>query len=124
MNPKEIVTAGYNRAAKAYDRVHGHAYASRTLSWLTELTSVVPTGTRILDLGCGSGIPVATHLARDYLVTGVDISPIQLDRARRLIPHAEFFCADMLQVGFPARSFEAEAFVPEGSGGHTLVFAQ
>jgi hypothetical protein len=40
-------------------------------------------------------------------VTGVDISPVQVRRARSLVPAATFRCADATTVRFPARSFDA-----------------
>jgi SAM-dependent methyltransferase len=40
-------------------------------------------------------------------VTGVDISPVQIERARRLVPAAKFFCQDMSEADFPAESFRA-----------------
>jgi len=32
---------------------------------------------------------------------------VQIERARRTVPHATFVCADMSEVDFPARSFAA-----------------
>jgi SAM-dependent methyltransferase len=40
-------------------------------------------------------------------VTGVDISPVQIERARELVPSAGFLCADMTEVSFPPGSFDA-----------------
>ena len=55
----------------------------------------VREGVAVLDLGCGCGVPVARRLARRYAVTGVDLSPVQVERARTLVPNATFICADM-----------------------------
>jgi cyclopropane fatty-acyl-phospholipid synthase-like methyltransferase len=41
------------------------------------------------------------------MVTGVDISPIQIERARRLVPAAGFICRDMSEVEFQPQSFGA-----------------
>ena len=40
-------------------------------------------------------------------MTGVDISPVRVERARRLVPRAQFVCQDMIQVEFPRESFRA-----------------
>jgi SAM-dependent methyltransferase len=40
-------------------------------------------------------------------VTGVDLSPVQIARARRLVPGARFLCADMAAVEFEPGSFDA-----------------
>jgi 2-polyprenyl-3-methyl-5-hydroxy-6-metoxy-1,4-benzoquinol methylase len=53
-------------------------------------------------------VPVARSLAAaGYQVTGVDISEVQIERARRLVPAGTFVRADANAVGFPAASFDA-----------------
>ena len=64
-------------------------------------------GCRVLDLGCGCGIPVARRLASRHSVTGVDLSAVQIARARELVPSAMFICADMTNVDFTEQSFDA-----------------
>ena len=44
-------------------------------------------------------------------VIGVDISSVQIERARNFVPGAEFVCADMTEVDFPAESFAAFVFL-------------
>jgi ubiquinone/menaquinone biosynthesis C-methylase UbiE len=76
--------------------------------WLEELSTLISPGGRILDLGCGNGIPAARWLAaHGHDVTGIDISPVQIARARRLVPNATFQCADITRVAFPDNSFDA-----------------
>jgi SAM-dependent methyltransferase len=52
-------------------------------------------------------VPVARELARRHAVTGVDLSPVQVERARALVPGARFVCADMTEAAFPPASFDA-----------------
>jgi SAM-dependent methyltransferase len=61
----------------------------------------------VLDLGCGAGVPVTRWLARRFAVTGVDVSARQLELARRHIPRANLFKADMPDLSFEAESFDA-----------------
>jgi cyclopropane fatty-acyl-phospholipid synthase-like methyltransferase len=75
--------------------------------WLAELTPLLQPGDAVLDLGCGCGVPGAQELAQQFAVTGVDISPVQIERARRLVPQAAFICADMAGIEFPTQSFAA-----------------
>lgn len=75
--------------------------------WLEVLEKRVEPGSSVLDLGCGCGVPVARRLARRYAVTGIDISPVQIARARDLVPNATFTCADMTTVGYPDVTFGA-----------------
>jgi SAM-dependent methyltransferase len=40
-------------------------------------------------------------------VLGIDISPVQVNRARQLVPDAEFRCADFTSIDLHENSFEA-----------------
>jgi cyclopropane fatty-acyl-phospholipid synthase-like methyltransferase len=56
-------------------------------------------GARVLDLGCGTGEPVARYAAaRGFRVLGVDESERMLEIARRVVPGAEFVRADMCEM--------------------------
>lgn len=105
MDPKELVRRGYDRVSRAYraDDADDGEYEQ----WLQLLEKRVAPGADVLDLGCGCGVPVARRLSRRYAVTGVDLSPVQVARARELVPGATFVCADMSTLEFPAASFSA-----------------
>jgi SAM-dependent methyltransferase len=76
--------------------------------WLAELGERIASGATVLDLGCGSGLPVARDLtAAGCHVVGVDISVVQIRRARELVPGAEFLQADITSVDFGPESFDA-----------------
>ncbi len=77
--------------------------------WEDELASRLEEGARLLELGCGSGPPETKRLAQRFTLTGVDISPQQVERARAAIPEAEFICADFTDLELPAGSFDAVA---------------
>jgi len=107
-DPRALVREGYDRASVAYRGDEFDDYArSGYAYWLSRFTPGLPGGCRILDLGCGCGIPVSRELAARYRVTGVDISPVQIARARHLVPGARFICADMAEVEFEPRAFDA-----------------
>ncbi len=106
-DPIELVRAGYQRASHAY---RGDAFAlekSGYAHWLRRLAPRLAAGARVLDLGCGNGVPVAQELARRYAVTGLDLSPAQIERARALVPGARFECGDMSTFEFAPASFDA-----------------
>jgi SAM-dependent methyltransferase len=44
-------------------------------------------------------------LSQHFDVTGVDISPIQIERAKRLVPTGKFLCRDMASCDFEENSF-------------------
>lgn len=52
------------------------------------------TGERILDFGCGTGDLAARIAESGAQVTGVDISPEMVERARKKYPQVRFECAD------------------------------
>ncbi|HLL73871.1 MAG TPA: class I SAM-dependent methyltransferase [Pyrinomonadaceae bacterium] len=58
-------------------------------------------GARVLDVGCGTGRPVAEYLvARGFRVVGLDSSEGMLEIARRAVPGAEFIRGDMAVAEF------------------------
>jgi SAM-dependent methyltransferase len=58
----------------------------------------------VLDLGCGSGVPIARYLLdHGCRVTGVDASREMLGLARASCPEAALVEADMLSVDLPDR---------------------
>jgi 2-polyprenyl-3-methyl-5-hydroxy-6-metoxy-1,4-benzoquinol methylase len=105
-DPVELVRSGYNAISRAY---RGDDDPARKYDpWLTGLLERIPGGGQVLDVGCGCGIPVARRLAAaGYQVTGVDVSDVQIERARRLVPGAVFLRADATETDFPSGSFDA-----------------
>jgi MPBQ/MSBQ methyltransferase len=78
----------------------------------------LPPGTTLLDVGCGIG-GSSRILARDYgfAVTGVTISPQQVERARQLTPpelDARFQVDDAMALSFPDASFDVVWSVEAG----------
>lgn len=59
---------------------------------------LLPAGGRVLDVGCGTGYPIADYLtSRSFSVTGIDVSGEMISRAQALrLPGAEFFRQDLL----------------------------
>jgi SAM-dependent methyltransferase len=105
-DPKDVVRRGYDEISHLYraDTDEPEHYAR----WLDALCGRVPAGGSVLDLGCGCGVPVArTLVEHGYAVTGVDISEVQIGRARDLVPGAEFRCADATDLKFAPASLDA-----------------
>jgi len=94
----------YNRNAHAWDQLRGNHFIDR--KWIERFRSRLPTGSRVLDLGCGSGQPVAAFLiAAGHAVTGVDSSAQMISLCSGRFPGQEWISADMrrLELG---REFE------------------
>jgi SAM-dependent methyltransferase len=47
------------------------------------LQEMVPSGKRLLDLGCGTGLDAAYFALRGYVVTAIDSAPAMLSKARQ-----------------------------------------
>lgn len=76
-------------------------------AWLDILTAGLSERAAILDIGCGSGRPVAAELVRrGYRVTGVDSSPSLVEIARKAVPNADFQVGDMRRLAL-GRRFDA-----------------
>lgn len=68
----------------------------------------LPRGARVLDLGCGSGIPTARQFADAGVeIVGVDESERMLELARGYVPESEFVRADMRDLGDDLGEFDA-----------------
>ena len=64
--------------------------------------AALPAEATVLELGCGSGSPVAKHMAEHGLhVIGVDSSPTLISLCRERLPDHEWLVGDMrlLQLG-------------------------
>lgn len=108
--PKDIVKNGYDRVSFAY-REDSPDRASESYkqyeAWITELSGYLHASSSVLDLGCGCGVPAAQLLGKRFRVTGVDISTVQIERARKLVPDARFILGDMSEVEFEPSEFDA-----------------
>jgi len=104
---RAIVLAGYALASHAYRGDEFELAGSGYEHWLGRLVPRLAPGARVLDLGCGNGLPVARELALRFAVTGIDLSPVQIERARALVPAARFACADMAAFAPGEGAFEA-----------------
>ena len=105
-DPKRLVEQGYDRVAHDYARLEGEAAWPR-LRWLRKLLDRLEPSSSVLDLGCGSGDPADIEVAKQYQITGVDISQTQIDLARQNVPAGRFLHDDAASVQFPAASFDA-----------------
>jgi SAM-dependent methyltransferase len=103
---RELVRRGYDAISYLYrpDDAEDGQYGP----WLDELRRRLPAAGAVLDVGCGCGVPVSRFLVRaGHTVTGVDISEVQVERARRLVPEGTFIHADATEFDMPPASLDA-----------------
>lgn len=71
-------------------------------------SATLSPGASILDLGCGSGVPVSTTLAElGFRVHGIDASPSLVAEFRRQLPQAPVACEAAESSRFFDTSFDA-----------------
>lgn len=82
----------------------------RYQAWFGTLLSSPPRDARFLDYGCGVGYVCSLFCELGYEVTGVDISPSALERAREREPRATFLeSPDDATLPFGDRTFDVVA---------------
>jgi len=92
--PADGIIDLYSRRALDWDRDRGKALIEKT--WLDAFLAHVPAAGTVLDLGCGSGEPVARYLIEQgRAVTGVDTAPGLIDLCRGRFPDHDWRVADM-----------------------------
>lgn len=104
---KEIVRKGYDKLSYAYRNDNATDNEGFYTEWVNCLKEKIPAESHVLDLGCGCGLPATKLLSEYFKVTGVDFSEVQIGRARKLVPSAEFICSDITDVQFSNCSFAA-----------------
>ena len=67
------------------------------------LFSVIPTGSKVLDLCCGSGHVTKELVTRGYTVTGIDNSAELIALAQRDLPGIAFYVQDARKLRLPEK---------------------
>lgn len=89
----ESVKSSYDKIADDYTTNRDQFKNDK---YLKMLTGRLPAGSSVLDLGCGAGVPIDKYLIdRGFQVTGIDISPRQIELAQQNLPTGEFCVRDM-----------------------------
>ena len=105
MDPKAQVRESFNRIAAAY--LSSRRRDSPDVALLDDLVVRLPARARVLDAGCGAGVPIAQQLAARVEVVGVDFAEVQLGLARQHVPTGRWICADLVALPFADASFDA-----------------
>lgn len=103
---RTVQAAAFDHIGERYDEAFPHKDGQITAArWLTER---LHPGARVLDVGCGTGLPTARQLvASGAEVTGIDISPVMLELARANVPEARFHLLDATEVDGSLGDFDA-----------------
>ena len=104
MDEAERIPDLYERYALAFDRIRGKSLIEKP--WLQRFMAHLPPDGAVLDIGCGSGEPMAAALlSQGYAVTGIDSAPTLIGLCRNRFPQAQWHVADMRALAL-ARRFD------------------
>jgi cyclopropane fatty-acyl-phospholipid synthase-like methyltransferase len=103
----ELVGRGYDVIGERFAEWRDRIVGDPRREWEEELVSRLQDGARVLELGCGAGVPDTQRLAKRFRVTGVDVSAEQIRRARSAVPKAEFVQADFTSLDLEPESCDA-----------------
>lgn len=105
--PSEALTAGYDRLASRWDEWASAVRPELRTVHTARLAEELESGSRVVELGCGTGIPVGRALSSSFDYFGVDISPEMVRRAEKNCPDGRFQAIDMASVSLPSGSVTA-----------------
>lgn len=92
----------YTEHGADFDKQRDRSLVEKT--WLDRFTSLLPDGGSILDIGCGSGEPIAGYLiSKGYDVSGIDASMPLIELCRGRFPANFWAVADMRELGLGRR---------------------
>lgn len=100
----EITFFDSHGSADAYD-VFSPETNERLIDMFVRLSGL-PAGSRVVDLGCGSGVFTNALHRRGYQCAGVDLSPKLIAIARANFSGIEFHTGDIERLPFPDGSFD------------------
>ena len=97
---KERIVGLYEEYAAAWDAQRGRDLFEGP--WLERFAALLSPGAEVLDLGCGSGEPMARwFIERGFALTGVDSSRSLIELCRVRFPERDWIVSDMraLELG-------------------------
>ncbi|KAF2478413.1 S-adenosyl-L-methionine-dependent methyltransferase [Lindgomyces ingoldianus] len=84
----------YSSLGSKYEDAFAHD--AGLISFIQTVLSDMPPQALVLDVGCGTGKPVASSLAAaGHRILGIDISPAMVELSRKAVPSGTFDVADM-----------------------------
>jgi SAM-dependent methyltransferase len=99
---------GYEDIAPIYIRGRGQSVSGIGASVVTDWSETLPDGASVLDLGCGTGVPITkTLIDRGFSVHAIDASPRMIAAFRARFPTIPVECAAVEDSDFFGRTFDA-----------------
>jgi ubiquinone/menaquinone biosynthesis C-methylase UbiE len=103
---KNLVREGYDRIASSY--LEARPNDGGDVRLLEELMGELTASSRVLDAGCGSGVPVSSRLLEaGHHVVGMDFSSAQLSLAQSVLTSCQLVQGDLTELPFGDGTFDA-----------------
>jgi cyclopropane fatty-acyl-phospholipid synthase-like methyltransferase len=105
---RDVIARGYDQVADEYAALESPDAPWPRLKRVQAFAATLAQDSRVLDIGCGNGVPATRELALKHEVIGIDISAEQVARAKANVPNATFICGDVRDAdGLPTGTFDA-----------------
>ncbi len=94
--PPTAICAAYQRIAPWYATARTATHPPMEAPWLRAMLAHLAPGEAVLDLGCGTGEPLAGFCLRaGHPVTGIDGAPAMIAACRERFPAMDWIVGDM-----------------------------
>ncbi|KAL9580330.1 MAG: hypothetical protein Q9212_004567 [Teloschistes hypoglaucus] len=91
----DLTTDLFDTLGASYESAFGHNEG--LARFIARALKMFKPSSQILDVGCGTGIPVASTIARyEHHVTGIDIAPNMVALSQKAVPSGHFRVANVL----------------------------
>jgi len=120
-----IVRNGYDKIAHQYMQERTEPIEKE----IQEFIDILPEKAKVLDIGCGGGIPVLkAMLENGFIATGIDFSKSMLKIAKKNVPKAELIYGDVTKTDFEPNQFDGiistYAIIHIHKSLHPIVYAR
>jgi SAM-dependent methyltransferase len=93
-SPPERIISLYQRFALEWDRERERSLLEK--AWLDRFLALLPLNPSILDMGCGSGEPIARYfIEKRCAMTGIDSSPSLIGMCKARFPEQNWIATGM-----------------------------
>ncbi len=101
-DPYKTTIEVYNRLGKNYLKGISKAFPKERTAFI----KLFPKNARILDVGCAGGRDSRAFLKSGFRLTGIDLSRVFINAAKKYAPEGKFLLMDARKLKFPRNSFD------------------
>ena len=103
-NEKQTIQYYEEQGLEWANRLEEGSFWTQDISYLT---SLMPDGGSVFDIGCGTGREAKIFIDAGYNYTGIDPSQTMLDEAKKNNPGGDFYQLDVYRLATLKRQYDA-----------------